>query len=78
MGVFRIARQIGAPIVPMTMVGAYEWYRTGGRWIRPRRIIVQIHPLIEMRDVPKSELEAVRDRVHALIAAPLREGSSAP
>ncbi len=72
-GVFRIARQIGATIVPVTIEGAYRWYRTGGRWIRPGKITVHLHEPIDMGGVGRDGLEEMRDRVRAIIGGPLGE-----
>ncbi|HJY85371.1 MAG TPA: lysophospholipid acyltransferase family protein [Candidatus Acidoferrales bacterium] len=72
-GVFRMARQSGYPIVPVSIVGSYEFNRKGDWMLRPSKIVVYIHDTIEMQGLPKEEIEALRDRVHRLVSAPVEE-----
>jgi 1-acyl-sn-glycerol-3-phosphate acyltransferase len=72
MGGFRMARQLGYAIVPVTIQGAFEWHRKGSRMLRPGPVTVHIHDTIDLSGVPKGGLEELRDRVRAIVAGPLR------
>jgi 1-acyl-sn-glycerol-3-phosphate acyltransferase len=71
MGAFRMARQLGYPIVPVTMQGAFEWHRKGSRLLRPGTVTVHIHDPIAVEGVGRDGLEELRDRVRAIVAGPL-------
>ena len=63
-GVFRMALQFGTPIVPVSMVGAFEFNRKTSWLLRPGTITVVLHDVIETKDLRKEDLPALRDRVH--------------
>jgi len=70
-GGFRVAQQLGVPIVPVSLVGSYKHFRTG-RWIlEPTTISVHLHETIETSGLRKEDVPALRERVHAIIAAPI-------
>jgi 1-acyl-sn-glycerol-3-phosphate acyltransferase len=73
-GVFRMALQFGTPIVPVSMVGAFQFTRKTGWMLRPGTILVYLHDIIETRDLRKEDVPALRDRVHAIISRPIDEG----
>lgn len=70
-GVFRMAIQFGYPIVPMSIVGAYEFSRKGSRMLYPSKIIVYLHDTIETKDLSKNDVEALMERVHKIVSAPV-------
>lgn len=72
-GVFRLAIRFGVPIVPMSIVGSYEFHRTGDWMLYPGRITVYIHDTIETNGLRKEEATELRGRVHAIVAAPVEE-----
>ena len=72
-GVFRMALQWGIPIVPVTLVGAFEFNRKTSWLIRPGTITVVLHDVIETKDLHKHDYAALRDRVHDIIAQPTEE-----
>jgi len=72
-GVFRLAIKFGVPIVPMSIVGSYEFHRTGDWMLNPGKITVYLHDTIETKGMPKEQVEELRDRVHAIVAAPIEE-----
>ncbi|MGA7796407.1 MAG: lysophospholipid acyltransferase family protein [Candidatus Acidiferrales bacterium] len=75
-GVFRMALQFGTPIVPVSIVGAFE-FNTKTSWlIRPGTVTVYLHDVIETKDLRKEDFPALRDRVHAIIASPIDEASA--
>lgn len=72
-GVFRMAIQFGYPIVPMSIVGAYEFNRKGDWMLYPSKIVVYMHDTIETKGLTKDDAAALMDRVHATVARPVEE-----
>jgi 1-acyl-sn-glycerol-3-phosphate acyltransferase len=72
-GVFRLAIRFGVPIVPMSIVGSYEFHRTGNWMLYPGKITVYLHDTIETSGMRKEEATELRDRVHAIVAGPVEE-----
>jgi 1-acyl-sn-glycerol-3-phosphate acyltransferase len=72
-GVFRLAQEFGVPIVPMSIVGSYEFFRTGHWMLHPGKITVYLHDTIETKGMSRSDVDALRDRVHAIVSAPVDE-----
>lgn len=76
-GVFRMAQQFGCPIVPVSIVGSFEFNRKASWMLRPSKIVVYLHNTIETRDLRKDAIEALRDRVHRIICTPVEEAQRA-
>ena len=72
-GIFRWACQWGVPIAPMTITGAFEFSRKGSWLLRPATITVFLHELIETHGLGPADAEALRARVHAIVARPVDE-----
>lgn len=72
-GVFRMAQQFGYPIVPMSIVGSYEFNRKGSWMLNPSKIVVHMHDTIETQGISKNEVEALMQRVHQIISRPVDE-----
>ena len=72
-GVFRMAQHSGYPIVPVTIVGAFEFNRKGSWLLGPSKIVVHIHDTIETKGLHKGAVEALRDRVHRIVSEPVDE-----
>lgn len=65
-GVFFLARDLGVPVVPVTVTGAYDMMRKGSLMIRPgHTLTVHVDAPIETRGLSDEEIPAVVDRVHA-------------
>jgi 1-acyl-sn-glycerol-3-phosphate acyltransferase len=72
-GVFRMALQFGTPIVPVSLVGAYEFNRKTSWLIRPGTITVYLHDVIETKNLRKEDVPALRERVQSIVAGPVNE-----
>jgi 1-acyl-sn-glycerol-3-phosphate acyltransferase len=72
-GVFRLAIQFGVPIVPMSIVGSYEFHRTGDWMLYPGKITVFLHNSMETKGMTKEMAEELKNRVHAIVSAPVEE-----
>jgi len=70
-GVFRMAVQLGYPITPVSIVGAYEWQRKGSWLLRPATVEVFLHETIETQGLGRGDLAALQARIHAIVTAPV-------
>jgi 1-acyl-sn-glycerol-3-phosphate acyltransferase len=70
-GGFRLAQMLGVPIVPVTLVGSFEHFRTGNWVLRPHTVTVVFHDTIDTTGLRKEQVAALRDRVRKIISAPL-------
>jgi 1-acyl-sn-glycerol-3-phosphate acyltransferase len=76
-GGLRVAQQLGAPIVPVSLVGSFRHHRTGHWMLSPAKITVYLHDTIETKGLRKEDVPALRDRVHEIISAPVEEALKA-
>jgi len=72
-GVFRMALRFGVPIVPVSIVGAFEFNHKTSWMLRPATITVYLHDTIETVGLSKNGVEELRDRVWKVVAAPVHE-----
>lgn len=70
-GGFRVAQQLGVPIVPVSLVGSFQHHRTGHWMLWPTTVSVWLHDTIETEGMRKEDVPALRDRVRGIIAAPV-------
>lgn len=70
-GGFRVAQQLGIPIIPVTIVGSFNHHRTGHWMLWPATITIYLHDVIETKGLSKKDVPALRDRVRAVISAPV-------
>lgn len=75
-GAFRLALATGAPVVPVTIAGAFEAWPTGRRLPRPGRITITYHAPVGEADLPPAAdrkarpellMALVRDRIGAAL-----------
>jgi 1-acyl-sn-glycerol-3-phosphate acyltransferase len=72
-GVFRMALQFGAPIVPVSVTGSFEFNRKTGWMLRPATIVVYLHDTIETAGLSKDDAPELCDSVWKAVAAPIDE-----
>jgi 1-acyl-sn-glycerol-3-phosphate acyltransferase len=70
-GGFRLAQQLGIPIVPVSLVGSFQHHRTGHWMLWPATITVHLHDTIDTKGLTKEAVPALRDRVRTLISTPV-------
>jgi 1-acyl-sn-glycerol-3-phosphate acyltransferase len=68
-GGFRVAQQLGIPIVPVSLVGSFQHHRTGQWMLWPATITVHLHDTIDTKGLKKEDVPALRDRVRRIISA---------
>jgi 1-acyl-sn-glycerol-3-phosphate acyltransferase len=74
-GGFRVAQQLGVPIVPVSLVGSFQHHRTGHWMLWPATVTVYLHDTIDTKGLSKDAVPALRDRVREIIAGPLGASS---
>jgi len=72
-GGFRLAQQLGVPIVPVSLVGSFRHLRTGDWILRPATIVVHLHETIETQGMKKEDVPALKQRVRSAIEGPVEE-----
>lgn len=70
-GGFRLAQQLGVPIVPVSLVGSFRHLRTEDWILRPTTITVYLHDTIETKGMRKEDVPALKERVKRIIGAPV-------
>src|SRR5271166_2466264 len=77
-GGFRVAQQLGIPIVAVSLVGSIKHHRTGHWMLWPAIITVHLHDTIETKGMTKQDVPALCKRVHDIISAPVEEHLEKP
>lgn len=72
-GGFRLAQQLGVPIVPVSLVGSFQHLRTGDWILRPATITVHLHKTIDTSGLTKEDIPTLKERVRRQIAPPVEE-----
>jgi 1-acyl-sn-glycerol-3-phosphate acyltransferase len=70
-GGFRLAQQLGVPIVPVSLVGSFHHLRTEDWILRPTMIQVFLHDTIETQGMRKKDVPALKERVKKIIEEPV-------
>ncbi len=70
-GGFRLAQQLGVPIIPASLVGSFQHLRAEDWILRPTTITVYLHDTIETKGMHKEDVPALKERVKQIIAAPV-------
>jgi 1-acyl-sn-glycerol-3-phosphate acyltransferase len=69
-GIFRVAIELGVPIVPVAVTGLYDVLHKGSLVIRPGKVItVFVERPIATEALTEEDIGALRDQVRAVIAA---------
>jgi 1-acyl-sn-glycerol-3-phosphate acyltransferase len=71
-GGFRLAQQLGVPIVPVSLVGSFLHLRTEDWILRPTTITIYLHDTIETAGLTKEDVPALKERVRQIIAGPVQ------
>ena len=72
-GIFGLAQKFGSPIVPVSIVGSYQFFQTGNWMLFPRKITVYLHDTIETKDLGRGAVDDLRLRVQEIVAKPVEE-----
>jgi len=77
-GIFRLVRDLEYPIVPMSIVGSFEFHRKGSWMLYPSRIVVHLHDTMETKNLSREELQALPERVHGIVSQPINDALGIP
>jgi 1-acyl-sn-glycerol-3-phosphate acyltransferase len=77
-GVFRMARDFGTPITPVSIVGAFTFNRKTSWMLRRSTIVVWLHDTIETQAYRKEDVGELRDRVWRAVAGPVHSAMGEP
>ena len=72
-GIFRILHELEYPIVPVSIVGSFQFHHKGSWLLHPATIEVYIHDTIETKGLNKETLESLPERVRQIIAEPVEK-----
>jgi 1-acyl-sn-glycerol-3-phosphate acyltransferase len=72
-GIFNLAQKLAVPIVPMSIIGSYQFFRTGHWMLHPGKITVYLHDTIETADVTRDKLDELRRRVQEIVSKPVEQ-----
>jgi 1-acyl-sn-glycerol-3-phosphate acyltransferase len=77
-GGFIIAQRYGYAIVPMSIVGSFEFNRKGSWMLSPSKITVYLHDTIEMRELSKDDIDVLVERVRRIVSEPVDRALGIP
>lgn len=72
-GIFNLAQKFGVPIVPMSIVGSFEFFQTGNWMLYPGKIKVYLHDTMDTANLSRADVEGLRRRVQEIVAGPVEE-----
>lgn len=72
-GAFVTAQEIGLPVVPVSIQGAYDIKPPGKNVIQPGHVFLHIQPPYVLKSSSKEEMQAEVNKVHDLIAGRLKQ-----
>ena len=72
-GIFNLLPELQYPVVPMSIVGSFEFTRKGSWMLYPSKIVVHLHDTIETKGLRKEEVETLRERAQRFVAGPVEE-----
>lgn len=70
-GIFVMAQKFKYPILPVSIAGSFQLKRKGDWMLRPARITVHVHEPIEMDNVGRDDISAIRDKVYEIVSGPV-------
>jgi 1-acyl-sn-glycerol-3-phosphate acyltransferase len=66
-GSFRLAIELGVPVVPVSLAGAFQLKRVGDWRLRPSTVVVQLHAPIETKGMTADDARALAERVRGVV-----------
>lgn len=72
-GAFTMAIASGLPVLPLSIHGTYEAAVPGKPWFHGGRVTAVVDPAIETANLTQADSDALRDRVHTIIAERVSE-----
>ena len=66
-GSFRLAIQLGLPVVPVSLEGAYALKRVGSWRLSPATVVVRVHAPIETKGLTDANARELAERVRGIV-----------
>jgi 1-acyl-sn-glycerol-3-phosphate acyltransferase len=70
-GIFRLVRDLNVPIVPVSIVGSFEFNRKSSLMLNPSTITVHLHDTIEPDQLTAEERAALAEHVAGIVSHPV-------
>jgi 1-acyl-sn-glycerol-3-phosphate acyltransferase len=70
----RVAIDLGAPVVPVTLDGSYRHHRVGDWRLYPETIVVHLHDTIETTGLGRGDAAELAERVRAIVVGAMGRG----
>jgi 1-acyl-sn-glycerol-3-phosphate acyltransferase len=70
-GIFRLVRDLNVPIVPVSIVGSFEFNSKSSLMLNPATITVTLHDTIDTQHLSDEERSRLSDRVAKIISQPV-------
>jgi 1-acyl-sn-glycerol-3-phosphate acyltransferase len=70
-GIFNLAQRCGIPVVPVSIIGSYQFFQTGNWMLHPEKITVYLHDTIDTREISRADVDALRQRVQEIVSGPV-------
>jgi 1-acyl-sn-glycerol-3-phosphate acyltransferase len=77
-GAFRLAIEVGVPVLPVVLSGTAEGFQKGGTTVGPCDAVARILPPVPTRGLSQADAAALRDRVRAAFVAALPKDQVVP
>lgn len=68
----RVAIELGAPVVPVTLDGSYRHHRVGDWRLYPADVVVTVHDPIETAGLGRGDASELASRVHTIVVGAMR------
>ena len=72
-GIFNLAQKFGVPIVPVSIVGSFQFFQTGNWMLYPGKITVYLHDTIDTSQIGRAKVDTLRKQVQDIVAGPVEE-----
>lgn len=70
-GIFRLVRDLNVPIVPVSIVGSFEFNRKSSLMLNPSTITVHVHDTIDISILSEQERASLPERVATIVSQPV-------
>lgn len=70
-GIFRLVRELNVPIVPVSIVGSFEFNKKSSLMLNPSTITVHLHDTIDTTGLSDEERASLSDRVTKIVSQPV-------
>jgi 1-acyl-sn-glycerol-3-phosphate acyltransferase len=77
-GSFRLAIELGLPVVPVSIEGAYALKRVGSWRLSPATVVVRLHAPIETKGLTDADARELAERVREIVREAVERAALTP